>query len=185
MRRASVLVAVTAVSVVIMSACTSFPQLTLEDGLTGADGSPGDDGDGDGGDASRPTGGDSGGATGSDASPSGGVDGSTAGKDAAMTMDATTAKDSAPADAAKADTGPDPCASSPLDCSVAANASCSQCKTNCVTSQGADVCGSSTPNCCASEDGQSANYKVCCYNPGGIPFDFYPTGSCSSNCVGK
>ena len=179
MRRASVLVAVTAVSVVIMSACTSFPELTLEDGLTGEDGSVGGDDDG------SVSGGDGAGDVTGDGSSSGGGDGSTAGKDAASGTDAAAAKDSTPpADATKADTGPDPCTTYPLDCSMPANKACSACTSACLNPQGMDACGMSTPSCCVlGEMGQSGKYMSCCYSATGSLFPPVAAGSCTSSCM--
>ena len=155
--------AVAAVSLVIISACTSFPELSLDE-QAGADGSPagpGADGSATEDDAAPGTTKDAGGGT--------GADGSTPAKDATAVPDSATGpRDAAPVtDAAPADTGPDPCAAMNVDCTGPATMSCAQCAKTCKPG----TCGMFTPSCCAIHgNGNGNDYKACCYAG--------PLGSC-------
>jgi hypothetical protein len=166
MRRASVLVAVTAVSLVIVSACTSFPDLTVDE-AGGDDDAASSSGGGDGATAT----GDAGGA-GHDGGPStaDAAAGKDAGSDASSgTKDSGTGIEAGP---------PDPCAANILDCTAPATKSCPACMSTCKSNS----CAGGTPNCCAVAPANSGKYQPCCYTMPIPILDPNPTYSSCNAC---
>ena len=166
--------AATAASLMIMAACTSFPELSLDEAASDAapgSGKDGDDGPGSQGDDGSP-GGDDATSTGGDASST--PDGTAPGKDATAPADAAPRDSAPPADAAK-DAEPAACMAAVLDCTDAAVKDCPACTSACPSTQ----CTSPfSPACCAVETGNSGKYSACCYYNGA-----FSSSSCTKGCT--